>query len=140
MEDFTANSQISQYTLKILILALLLMCASPALRAQELLMDSEDVMPADFIEPRFGKGGFDEFYDFVKSKFDFSKIRAKGSIIAGFAINEKGELTDIRILKFDEVEAAAEMIRVLKLSPNWKHATEGGKPVKVRLKLPFNFK
>lgn len=102
-------------------------------------MDTEDVLPADFIEPRFGSGGFGEFYDFVKSNFDFSKVKQKGSIITSFAISDKGDLTDIRIVKFDDVAAAGEMIRVLKLSPKWKPAIQAGKPVKTRLKLPFQF-
>ena len=123
-----------------IILALLLIMAAPQLSAQELLMDTEDVMPSDFIEPKFGADGFGDFYDFVHKNFDFSKVTTKGSIIASFAISEKGDLTDIRIVQFDEVNAAAEMIRVLKLSPKWSNAVQGGKPVKVRLKLPFRFK
>ena len=92
------------------------------------------------LEPKFGADGFGDFYDFVHKNFDFSKVTTKGSIIASFAISEKGDLTDIRIVQFDEVNAAAEMIRVLKLSPKWSNAVQGGKPVKVRLKLPFRFK
>ncbi len=140
MAHFPANAQIPQYTLKIIFLFLLLTIANPELSAQELLMDTEDVMPADFIEPKFGSGGFGEFYDFVKKNFDFSKVKKKGSIITSFAISETGDLTDIRIVKFDDVDAAGEMIRVLKLSPKWKPAVDGGKAVKTRLKLPFQFK
>ncbi len=125
--------------MKKLLLILFLSCGLLQANSQELLMDTEDVLPADFIEPRFGSGGFGEFYDFVKSNFDFSKVKQKGSIITSFAISDKGDLTDIRIVKFDDVAAAGEMIRVLKLSPKWKPAIQAGKPVKTRLKLPFQF-
>lgn len=61
-------------------------------------------------------------------------------MVAGFTVTETGEIKNIKILQFVDIESATEMIRVLKLAPKWKPATRNGKPVSVNLKIPLKFK
>jgi hypothetical protein len=108
--------------------------------SQELLMDTEDVHPADVIEPKFNGGGIEKFYEFVTSEFDNSKVAKAGKLIATFTISEEGDMKNVRIVKFPNEEAAAEIIRVIRKAPKWEPAKRGGKPFSTDIKFPLEFK
>ncbi len=105
-------------------------------------IDGEDevYLSGDLINPTFNKGGLDKFYEFVNKNFDFSKVKNKGRMIAAFTINENGEVKNIKVIQFLDIESATEIIRVLKLSPKWTSAKRGGKNISVEIKLPLDFK
>ncbi|MET0759442.1 MAG: energy transducer TonB [Flavobacterium sp.] len=117
-----------------------LFCFSISGSSQELLMDTEDVHPADVIEPKFNGGGLDKFYEFINKEFDFSKVTKPGKIIFSFTINTLGEIKNIRIVQFPDVESATEVIRVLQKAPKWEPGKRGGKPFSVDIKIPLDFK
>ncbi len=107
--------------------------------AQELLMDTEDVHEADVIQPKFNGGGLEKFYEYIDKEFDYSQVTSPGQLIASFTINIFGEIKGIKILKFPNDEAAAEIIRVLQKAPKWEPAKRAGKPFSIEIKLPINF-
>lgn len=107
--------------------------------SQELLMDTEDVHPADVIEAKFNGGGLDKFNEYIHQELDLSKITKSGKIVASFTINQVGEIKNIRILEFSNVESASEIIRVLQKAPKWEPAKRSGKPFSVDIKWPFAF-
>lgn len=100
----------------------------------------QDVYPPDVIMPKFNNGGLDIFYDYVNKNFDFSKVTKPGKMVTAFTVDEFGEIKNIRVVEFASIEAATEMIRVLKSAPKWKPALRGGNPFSVAIRFPFTFK
>ena len=99
----------------------------------------QDVYPPDVIMPKFKDGGLDVFYDYVNKNFDFSKVTKPGKMITAFTVDEFGEMKDIRVVQFASIEAATEIIRVLKSAPKWAPALKGGAPLSVSIKFPLTF-
>lgn len=107
--------------------------------SQELLMDTELVSSPDVINPKFNGGELDKFYEFINKEFDFSKVTKAGKMITAFTIDETGEIKNIKVVQFVDVESATEIIRVLKKAPKWEPAQKGGKPFSVEIKFPLEF-
>lgn len=93
----------------------------------------------DMETPKFQGGGLDKFQDYVHGAFDFKKVSKAGKVVATFTIGTMGELKNIKIVEFTEMDAATELIRVLKLSPKWESARRSGKPISVDIKFPMKF-
>ncbi|OXA92813.1 M56 family metallopeptidase [Flavobacterium hercynium] len=93
------------------------------------------------VQPEF-PGGMMGFYKFVGQQYkipaELSKTKAMGKIFLSFMIEKDGSLTDITIVD-DKLGygAGEEAARVLKLSPKWKPAYDGGEPVRVMYSLPI---
>lgn len=79
--------------------------------------EDEVYLSNDLINRTFHGGGLTKFYEFVNKNFDFSKVKSKGRMIAAFTISELGEVKNIKVIQFQDIESAVEIIRVLKLSP-----------------------
>lgn len=105
----------------------------------ELLSETDDVNAPDVIRPIFNQGGMDKFYEFVNQEFNFSKISKSATIVVSFSINTSGEIKNIRVLDFPDIESATEIIRVIQKAPKWEPAKRAGKPFEVKLKMPFKF-
>lgn len=102
--------------------------------------EDEVYLSGDRIEPKFNGGGLDKFYEYVNKNFDFSKVTKPGRMITSYTINEFGEIKNIKVVQFVDVESATEIIRVLKNCPKWEPATRGGKLISVEIKFPLDFK
>jgi protein TonB len=102
--------------------------------------EDEVYLSGDKIEPKFEGGGLENFYKFINKEFDFSKVTKVGKMITAFTIDDKGEVKNIKVVQFVDVESATEIIRVLKKCPKWEPATKGGKPYSVEIKFPLEFK
>lgn len=108
-------------------------------QSQELLMDTEDVYGAEISDyPEF-PGGMKEFFNFFNTEFKAQNSKTESKNLVSFNIEPDGSLKKIKLLKFSDAETAAEIIRVLKMSPKWKPAMKNGKAVSVELKVPFVF-
>lgn len=105
----------------------------------ELLSETEDVNAPDVIKPIFNGGGMGKFYEFVNQQFNFSKISKSATIVVSFSINTFGEIKNIRVLDFPDIESATEIIRVIQKAPKWEPAKRAGEPFEVKLKMPFKF-
>jgi hypothetical protein len=99
----------------------------------------EVVYPPDVILPKFNDGGLDKFYEYVNKNFDFSKVTKPGKMITSFTVDEQGEIKNIRVNQFVDIESATEIIRLLKNAPKWQPAIRGGKPFSVAIKFPLDF-
>ena len=108
--------------------------------SQELLMESELVESPDAFGPKFNGGGTEKFYEFINKEFDFSKVLKAGRMIFSFIISENGDLKNIKVIEFPNIEAASEIIRVLDKSPKWEPAKRAGKPFSTEVKMPITFK
>ncbi len=140
MAHFPANAQIFEYSVMRYFIFLLLSLASLASYSQEMLMETEDVLSAEVLEPKFGEGDILAFYDYVRGKIDETKIARPSKVVASFSISAFGILENIRIIEFSDATSAAEIIRVLKTSPKWTSAKRGGKPFSVTIKFPIEFR
>lgn len=106
----------------------------------QILGEDEVYLDGDRVEAKFQGGGIEQFSEFVRSRFDYSKVKKAGKMVAAFTIDTDGKIKDIRLVEFVDSESAIEMIRVLNLSPNWEPAKRGGKPISIDIKYPMEFK
>ena len=90
-------------------------------------------------------GGPDAILEFYRTHIHYPatarETRAQGRVVVQFIVNEDGHLSDLNVIKSaDNEELDAEAVRVISTMPNWKPGSHDGKPVKVRYKLPVNFR
>ncbi len=88
-------------------------------------------------------GGEKAFYEYL-----YKKIHYPGHLVAGnkagkvsvkFVVDEKGRITDIRIIEGFDKALEKEIIRVLKEAPAWIPARKGAKNVRTYHTIPFSF-
>ncbi len=65
-----------------------------------------------------------------------SKNNISGKAYMQFMVEKDGSLSEFKIVKDAGFGIGDEIIRVLKLSPNWLPGTQEGKPVRVMYNLP----
>jgi protein TonB len=63
----------------------------------------------------------------------------QGKVVIQFAVNSKGQLVDIKILRGVHEELDQEAIRVIKSSPGWIPGKQGGRAVKQQFVVPIVF-
>jgi periplasmic protein TonB len=68
------------------------------------------------------------------------KNKVQGQVVAEFVIDEKGAVTSPVITQGIGSGCDEEALRILSLMPAWTPGTQGGQPVKVKMKLPIVFK
>jgi TonB family protein len=64
----------------------------------------------------------------------------EGVVFVQFVVNEKGEVTQPRVLKGIGYGCDEEALRAVSLMPNWQPGIQNGKAVSVEFKLPVRFK
>lgn len=102
--------------------------------------EDEVYLNGDRIDAKFNGGGMDNFYEFIKKEFDFSKVTKSGKMITAFTVDVDGSIKNIKVIQLLDIESATEMIRVLKKCPKWEAAKRGGKPISIEIKYPMVFK
>ena len=65
---------------------------------------------------------------------------AEGKVFVQFVVDQDGSLTDIKVTRGIHPKCDEEALRVVRNAPKWKPATQRGKPVKVLVTIPINFK
>jgi len=93
------------------------------------------------VKPQY-PGGQAKFDAFFKANFKMPDgITAKADVVAVFTVETNGTLSNIRIQEFPDAYGAnleQEVLRVLKLSPNWIPAQSQGKPVRYSHVMSIN--
>lgn len=64
----------------------------------------------------------------------------QGRVLVDFIINEKGKVTDVKVLKGVHELLDEEAVRVIQASPNWKPGKLRGKAVKAEMSLYVEFR
>lgn len=89
-------------------------------------------------------GGIPAMMTFLKNEVNYPKSARKknvqGKVYVEFIVDQMGKVTNVKIKRGVEASLDEEAIRVVKLFPDWKPATNRGKPVRQRYVLPINFK
>jgi len=114
----------------------------------EVLLDggpSEPIKVYDFVEkmPQF-PGGEEALLKFIYSNIEYPKIaleyQIEGMVAAQFIIGTNGKVRDIIILRSLEPSCDEEVIRVIKMLPDWEPGYQFNRAVPVKYVLPVKFK
>jgi len=119
----------------------------------------ENFNPEDFDEPIIEEVELPFIYvedmpEFEGGKMAFMKHIAKqvkyprlaknlgieGRVFVEFVIDKEGNITEVKAVKGIGAGCDEEAVRVIKNAPKWKPGKQRGKPVKVKMVLPINFK
>lgn len=68
------------------------------------------------------------------------KAKVEGRVMVQFVVDEKGKVTEPKVLRGIGSGCDEEAIRTVKLMPDWKPGEKDGKPVAVEMVLPIAFK
>lgn len=107
--------------------------------------DDETIAPPPTSEPivlgiqATYKGGMEAMVKFLRKKIRQPHRSVKGIVFVQFVVNSKGEVVDVQVLKGIDRDYDREAVRVVSLMDGWEAASQGGKPVSVRMVLPINF-
>ena len=89
-------------------------------------------------------GGKQKLFEFLANNIKYPEeakdLGIKGRVFAQFLVEKDGSLSNIEILRGIGYGCDKEVIRVIKLMPNWSPGMQKGKKVRVRFTLPVNFK
>jgi periplasmic protein TonB len=95
-------------------------------------------------EPATFQGGdLNSFRDWVQKNLEYPPVAAEngisGKVYVQFAVNSKGEVVDVKILRSVDSSLDKESIRVITSSPKWNPAKQGGKAVKQQFVIPLSY-
>ena len=105
----------------------------------------EFVSEGHFIRYAEFKGGNIAFKEFVRNNLQYPKsynCGIEGTVYVRFIVDIDGSIIKdcVKIAKSLEKSFDEEAIRVVKLMPNWTPATQNGRYVRQRIRVPVKFK
>ncbi len=95
--------------------------------------------------PQFRGGGLAEFRKYVQGNLEYPQIAAEngisGRVFVQFVVDEKGAVTDAKVVRGVDPSLDKEAVRVVKNTPDgmWSPGKQRGKPVRVAFTLPIVF-
>ena len=93
--------------------------------------------------PQFQGGSADTFREWIAKNLKYPEIASEngisGRVYIQFAVNSKGEVVDVNVVRGVDPALDKEAMRVVKSSPKWTPGKQRGKPVKVQFTFPVNF-
>ena len=89
-------------------------------------------------------GGTDALLKFIDANIKYpAEAKQKGiegKVLVQFIIDEKGNVVDLKVLKGIGYGCDEEAVRVCRMMRRWIPGKQNGKPVPVRMVIPFHFK
>ncbi len=86
-------------------------------------------------------GGLQKFYAFVQKNLAIPETlksqKFKGMVIASFVVEQDGKITDIKMVRDSSSDIGQEVVRVLKMMPNWIPGQHNGKNVRCSFMVPI---
>lgn len=105
--------------------------------------DNEPAFIVTEVQASFHGGDLNAFRNWVQKNLQYPQIAAEkgisGKVFIEFAVNSKGDVVDIKVLRGVDPMLDNESIRVIKSSPKWTPAKQGGKIVKQKFVIPLQF-
>ncbi len=93
--------------------------------------------------PKFKGGKSDGFRKYIANNLDYpqeaSEMNIEGRVYVQFAVNSKGEVVDVVVVRGVHPLLDEEAKRVIKSSPRWTPGKQRGRPVKVQFTFPIAF-
>jgi protein TonB len=105
----------------------------------------EDEPAFVFVEEQatFQGGTLDTFRDWVQKNLVYPPVAVEngifGRVTVQFAVNSRGEVVDVKILRGVDASLDKETIRVIMSSPKWGAAKQSGRTVKQQFVMPVIF-
>jgi protein TonB len=105
----------------------------------------EDEPAFVFVEEQatFMGGSLDSFREWVLKNMVYPPVAVEngifGKVIVQFAVNSRGEVVDVKVLRGVDPSLDKESIRVIMSSPKWGAAKQGGRAVKQQFVMPVVF-
>lgn len=104
--------------------------------------NSEEVFTVVERPPQF-PGGEEKMMEYIGNKLNYPREAREngiqGRVVIQFVIDEKGRVTDAKVVKGIGYGCDEEALRVIRKMPRWKPGTQRGKKVKVRYVIPIRF-
>lgn len=92
--------------------------------------------------PSFKGGDLRTFIKWVHARVNPAAAMRNGrggKVFVKFVIETDGTLNEIRVVRSPDKSLSDEVVRVLKRSPKWSPAMQGGQPVRVTFTMPVDF-
>jgi TonB family protein len=106
-------------------------------------LEDKDLVYALVDEAPSFPGGLDSMNNFImrgiKYPIEALKNGMQGVVLVQFVVGEKGEITDIQIIKSVHPSLDEEAILIIKKMPNWIPGVLKGEIVKCKFVLPISF-
>lgn len=110
---------------------------------EEAIVEEEPVFIIVEEPASFQGGDLNSFRDWVQRNLEYPAVAAEngisGKVYVQFAVNSKGEVVDVKVLRSVDSSLDKESIRVIMSSPKWNPARQGGKAVKQQFVIPLSF-
>ncbi len=105
--------------------------------------DNVDVFYVVEKMPEFGNG-WEDIRKYILDNIEYPQTAIddslEGKVYIQFVINEKGRVTEARVIRGVRYDLDNESLRVVNEMPDWKPGKQRGIPVKVWYTLPFYFR
>jgi protein TonB len=93
--------------------------------------------------PKFQGGDQNTFRNWIQQNLRYPEIAQEngisGKVYVQFAVNSKGEVVDVKVVRGVDPSLDKEAVRVVSSSPRWEPGKQRGKPVKVQFTFPIVF-
>ena len=93
-------------------------------------------------KPEF-PGGIKAFNKYIAGNLKYPEVAnlvgLEGKVYISFVITKNGSITDVKPIKCLGAGCESEAVRVISMSPRWKHGTQYGRPVKFQYTVPVSF-
>ena len=93
--------------------------------------------------PLFQGGGIEAVQKYVQEKLTYppaaKELKIQGKVMVQWIVNEKGEVTNVKIVRGVTKELDQEAFNIIASMPDWKPGIKDGKPVKVQYTMPIVF-
>lgn len=88
-------------------------------------------------------GGVDAMVKYISKNVKYPnkaiKNNDQGKVFVQFVVEKNGKISNIEVLRGVSKELDKEAMRVVRKMPKWFPAELDGKPVRSRMRIPFNF-
>ncbi|UZD23667.1 M56 family metallopeptidase [Algoriphagus halophytocola] len=114
-----------------------------AARVADVGKDGKEVFDITEVQP-LPPGGMEGWNNYLASNLKYpeqaKKMGVEGTVVAVFMVNSDGSISDVDILRGIGAGADEEAMRVIRESQDWSPATQRGKAVNSRIRVPIRFK
>lgn len=112
--------------------------------AQKFPTDTNNIKRVSNITAPEFKGGTKALQYYLSQNMNYPPAAKnkgiEGIVLVNFVIDSKGNVIDVESSSTADPLLVKEAIRLVKLLPRWKPATEEGQPVKIKSSIPVSFK
>lgn len=89
-------------------------------------------------------GGQKALFAYLSENIRYPQIakenKIEGRVIVGFVVEKDGSISNVEVVRSVDPSLDKEALRVIKSMPRWKPGKIRGKPVRVKYRVPVNFK